>query len=154
MSSGPQTSCRQPAAAVQVPPPSWREASLRTLADMNPAIEAVVAAMTAERFPDRDLFAVRLALEEAVVNAFKHGNECDPGKQVRLRYRVEEDHVLTEVEDEGAGFDPHAVPDPRDPENLERSCGRGLFLMRAYMTWIRYNARGNCVTLCKRRSSP
>jgi serine/threonine-protein kinase RsbW len=141
-----QTTSPQPYSA------EWREERLRSLAAMGAAIEAVAAAMAARGYPDRDLFAVRLALEEAIVNAVKHGNECEPGKQVSLRYRVEADHVLTEVEDEGPGFDPHTVPDPREPENLERSCGRGLLLMRAYMTWIRYNARGNCVTLCRRRS--
>ena len=56
-------------------------------------------------------------------------------------------------EDEGPGFDPHQVPDPLAPENLEKSSGRGLLLMRTYMTWIRYNECGNQVTLCKQRSS-
>ncbi|HEV3258153.1 MAG TPA: ATP-binding protein [Gemmataceae bacterium] len=154
MSSGPQTSCRQHPACPQPQPSDWREEKLHSLADMGPTIEAVTSAMTAHGYPDRDLFAIRLGLEEAIVNAVKHGNECDACKQVRFRHRVEADHVLMEVEDEGRGFDPYAVPDPRDAENLERSCGRGLFLMRAYMTWIRYNASGNCVTLCKRRSTP
>jgi serine/threonine-protein kinase RsbW len=153
MSCGPQTSCRQQPASPPAQHSDWREEKLCSLADMSPAIEAVAAAMTAHCYPDKDLFAIRLALEEAIVNAVKHGNECDAGKEVRLRHCVEGDHVLAEVEDEGRGFDPHAVPDPRDAENLERSCGRGLFLMRAYMTWIRYNASGNCVTLCKRRST-
>jgi serine/threonine-protein kinase RsbW len=154
MSTGVQASYRQDTVSPQPHPGDWREETLRSLEDMGPAIEAVATAMASQGFTDRDLFAVRLALEEAIVNAVKHGNECEPNKQVRLRYRVEGDRALAEVEDEGRGFDPHEVPDPRAPENLERSCGRGLLLMRAYMSWIRYNTRGNCVTLCKCRSAP
>ena len=54
------------------------------------------------------------------------------------------------VIDEGVGFDPAAVPDPTTPENLLRAGGRGLFLMRELMDEVRYNDRGNCVTLVLR----
>jgi serine/threonine-protein kinase RsbW len=94
---------------------------------------------------------VRLALEEALVNAVKHGNQGDTSKQVRLRYHVNAEFVLVEVEDEGAGFDPSAVLDPLAPENLERPSGRGLFLIRKYMTWMEHNERGNCLKMCKQR---
>src|SRR5262249_43293465 len=97
---------------------------------------------------------LRLALEEAIVNAVKHGNGYDPAKRVQVRYSVSAERVLAEVEDQGTGFDPARVPDPTAPENLERSCGRGLFLIRAYVTWVRYNERGNCITLCKQPSLP
>ena len=60
--------------------------------------------------------------------------------------------MLAEVRDQGPGFDPSRVPDPLAVENLEREGGRGLHLMRAYMSWVRYNDTGNCVTLCKRRA--
>ena len=60
--------------------------------------------------------------------------------------------VWFEVRDEGMGFDPLKVPDPLAPENLERSSGRGLLLIRSYMTSIRFNKRGNCVRLCKERT--
>ena len=60
------------------------------------------------------------------------------------------DSVLAEVEDEGPGFKPEEVPDPLALENLERSSGRGLFLMRSYMTWVRHNERGNEVTMIRR----
>jgi serine/threonine-protein kinase RsbW len=61
--------------------------------------------------------------------------------------------VVIEIEDEGDGFDPDALPDPSALENLERSCGRGVFLMRHYMTSVRYNRRGNRVTMWKRRAT-
>jgi len=57
------------------------------------------------------------------------------------------------VEDEGDGFNPSNVPDPREPEYRERPGGRGLLLMHNYMTWVRHNERGNCVTMCKGRSN-
>ena len=57
-----------------------------------------------------------------------------------------------ELTDEGQGFDPYEVPNPADDVNRHRTSGRGLFLMRVYMTWIRFNKRGNRVTLCKRRA--
>jgi serine/threonine-protein kinase RsbW len=95
---------------------------------------------------------VRLALEEAVVNGLRHGNQGDPSKCVRVLYRVAPEAVLAEVQDEGAGFDPARVPDPTLPENVDRPGGRGLVLMRHFMTWVEFSARGNRVTLCKRRS--
>jgi serine/threonine-protein kinase RsbW len=115
-------------------------------------VAAVTAAMPAWGYSERDVFAVRLALEEAVVNGLKHGNAGDPAKEVRVRYRVTAEEVVAEVVDEGPGFDPDQVPDPRALENLERPGGRGLLLMRHYVTEVRYNDRGNAVTLRHRRS--
>jgi serine/threonine-protein kinase RsbW len=108
--------------------------------------------MTALHYGSRDIFAVKLGLEEAISNALKHGNRRDTAKRVRIRYRVTADCVVAHVADEGAGFDPAAVPDPRTVEYRERRCGRGLFLMRAYMTSVAFNARGNEVILCRMRA--
>ena len=55
------------------------------------------------------------------------------------------------IKDEGEGFDPAALPDPTDAENIDRPCGRGVMLMRAFMDEVRYNARGNEVTLIRKR---
>jgi serine/threonine-protein kinase RsbW len=126
---------------------------VRSSSDILTLLESVARAMTEQGFLDRDAFAMRLALEEAVVNGIKHGNKYDPEKVVRVRARILDDQVLVEVEDEGPGFDPDQVADPLAPENLERSCGRGLLLMRHYMTWVKYDGRGNRVTLCKSKSS-
>jgi serine/threonine-protein kinase RsbW len=143
---------RRPAAG-KPPPPNeeYCRVSVRA-AEIGRVADAVVAVMAAAGYPDRDRFAARLALEEAVANAVKHGHQGDPGKRVRVGYQVRADRVLMEVEDQGAGFDPRRVPDPRDPENLDKPCGRGLLLMRSYTTWLRFNARGNRVTLCRARS--
>jgi serine/threonine-protein kinase RsbW len=115
-------------------------------------LDILVVAMEALVYPKKDVFAVRLGLEEALVNAVKHGNRGDPAKEARLRYHVNAECVLLVVEDAGPGFDPATVPDPLAPENLERPSGRGLFLIRKYMTWAEHNDCGNCITMCKHRS--
>jgi serine/threonine-protein kinase RsbW len=130
-----------------------QEVSLRHAAEVAPLLQRFAAALDDRGYSPHDCMAVRLALEEAVVNGLRHGNGGDPSKQVRVRYRVTCAAVLAEVEDEGPGFNPDLVPDPTLPENLERPGGRGLFLMRTYTTWVRYSARGNRVTFYKRRSA-
>lgn len=149
MSLSQLESCRHEALKRESCPSVWRWETIRSPQAMCEILQAVAAEMAALHFPDNDVFALRLGLEEALANAFKHG---DPTKPVRLGYCVAETHVLAKVEDEGPGFDPHQVPDPLAPENLERSTGRGLLLMHYYLSWLRYNQRGNCVTLCKVRS--
>jgi serine/threonine-protein kinase RsbW len=127
----------------------WRSCTFVTTVEMERVIEDVLQMLETAGFSDRERFAVRLALEEAVMNAIRHGHQFDRSKHVHLRYHVTQECLLAEVEDEGPGFDPAVVPDPREPENLEREGGRGLLLMRSYMTWVRYNERGTCVTMCK-----
>jgi serine/threonine-protein kinase RsbW len=104
-------------------------------------------------FPPRDVFGVRLALEEALVNAIKHGNRMDVNKVVRVGCQVFNEKVRVEIEDQGEGFRPEDVPDPTADENLERPCGRGIMLMRSFMSLIEYNETGNCVILEKERNS-
>jgi len=104
-------------------------------------------------FPDRDQFYIKIALEEALVNAVKHGNRLDPSKTVRLRYAITADHFEAHIADEGCGFDPSAVPDPCAPENLERPSGRGLLLIRKFMTTVEYHGPGNRMSMAKVRSA-
>jgi serine/threonine-protein kinase RsbW len=101
------------------------------------------------RCNDHDLFSIKLALEEALVNAIKHGNQYDSSKSVQISYQLLSDRFVIQITDQGEGFDPEDVPDPTAVENLERPCGRGLMLMRHYMTEIRYNESGNSVSLSK-----
>jgi serine/threonine-protein kinase RsbW len=104
-------------------------------------------------FSERDVFGVKLALEEALVNAIKHGNQMDRNKRVRISYRVDAERFEVLIADEGPGFNPEDVPDPLDVENLERPCGRGLLLMRSYMTEVVFHPPGNQVFMCKVPSS-
>jgi serine/threonine-protein kinase RsbW len=134
-------------------PKEWQQVAICELGEIAAAIGRVAAAMRTGQFPEADLFAIRLVMEEAIVNAIKHGNKQNPAKKVEVRYCLDEHSVVVEVEDEGAGFDPSQVPDPLDPANLERSCGHGVLLMRHYTSWLFYNEEGNCVTFGRRRSS-
>lgn len=104
----------------------------------------VAAAMEALNYPRASVFAVRVAIEEAMSNAFNHGHRTLPaGTPIILEYHAEADRVAVAIEDQGPGYVPNAVPDPTLDENLERTSGRGLFLIRAYMSEVRHNARGN-----------
>lgn len=131
----------------------WRTRTLRTSQEIVPALNDIVRILESAGYSDKEVFAIRLALEEALVNAIKHGHKGDPSKEVQLRYHLAAECILAEIEDQGPGFKPEDVPDPFAPENLERPSGRGLLLMRSYMTWVRFNAAGNCVTMCRQHLS-
>lgn len=92
------------------------------------------------------LFRVTLALEEALVNAVKHGNRENPALQVTIWIVLGKTFLRVEIEDEGNGFDPKAVPDPLAPENIELPGGRGVFLMKHYCQLLQFNKKGNKVT--------
>jgi len=111
--------------------------------------EDVERLLQARKASEQEVFSVRLALEEALVNAIKHGNEMDRSKKVYVSYRLCGDRLEVRITDEGKGFDPSDVPDPTAIENLERPCGRGLMLMRHYMTEVEYNQSGNSVSMAK-----
>jgi serine/threonine-protein kinase RsbW len=128
----------------------WTVRSFCTYDELLAHLDALLQGLGHLGYSEREQFGIRLALEEAMVNAVKHGHGGDMTKVATLRYRATVALFLAEVEDQGAGFNPADVPDPLAPENLERPGGRGLLLMRRYMTWVRHNAVGNCVTLCRR----
>ena len=113
--------------------------------------EQIVSGMEQRGFPPRDVFGVRLALEEALVNAIKHGNRMDPDKSVQIDWTLSEAGVRVVIEDEGEGFDVNDVPDPTDDENLDKPGGRGIMLMRSFMSVVEYNDSGNRLTLEKRK---
>jgi serine/threonine-protein kinase RsbW len=113
--------------------------------------EEIELALRQNQYGERDIFSIKLALEEALVNAIKHGNQLDRSKKVYVSYRVSPTRFDVEVIDEGPGFDPADVPDPTAVENLERPSGRGVMLMRHYMTEVSYSSRGNCVSMSKLR---
>jgi len=108
-------------------------------------------ALHAVHYNDQEIFAIKMAVEEALVNAIKHGNQLDPDKTVTVSYRVHFDRFDVSITDQGPGFDPTDVPDPTAPENLERPCGRGLLLMRYYMTDVTFADRGSTIAMFKVR---
>ena len=102
-------------------------------------------------FSEQAAFAVRLALEEALCNAVKHGCQDDPSKPITVRYAVTPERAVIIVRDEGGGFQPEEIPDPTDPDRLPLPCGRGIMLMRAYMDEVEYRDNGREVYFVKHR---
>jgi CheY-like chemotaxis protein len=127
-------------------------------------------------FQERDNMRFATAVDEALMNAFYHGNlAIDPElrikdsvgyyalaeqlrlaephlqQRIRLSMEITPDFVFVRVADEGKGFDPGGLPDPTSPGYLERPCGRGVLLMKTFMDDVRFNATGNEVTLVKKR---
>jgi serine/threonine-protein kinase RsbW len=90
---------------------------------------------------------ILIALTEAVNNAIHHGNALDPSKTVTLGYEVKDDRIVFVVTDQGAGFDHEHLPDPTDPQNLEKPHGRGVFLMRALADGVDFSDNGATVAL-------
>ncbi len=115
-------------------------------------IDELIATLQKLAWGEQDTFAVHLAVEEALVNAIKHGNQNDRAKNVHVQYNVSADRLHIQIADEGSGFDPQKVPDPTDDENLELPSGRGLMLMRSFMSSIEFNETGNCVVMEKQRT--
>ena len=112
----------------------------------------VASALSAAGYGEAAAFAIRLALEEALVNAFRHGNKGDASKQVLVECAIDPASVLIEVQDEGEGFDPGSVPDPTAEENIEIPSGRGIMLMRAYMSSVEYVPPGNRLRIVYERA--
>jgi serine/threonine-protein kinase RsbW len=133
--------------------PHALQIQVRAPAELHPFYEALAVWMRAIGYSRKDIFAVRLALFEAVINAYRHGNRGDSSKRIFVRYLLSPDEVLFEVEDQGRGFDPDQVPNLLIEPYLDRPSGRGLFLMRTYMTWVSFNQQGNRVTFSRQRSN-
>jgi len=90
-------------------------------------------------------FALRLALDEALINAYKHGNRTDPNRKVYIRYEINPDSVEVEIEDEGEGFMVESLADPRQGDFIHKTSGRGIFLIRSFMSFLEFNPRGNVI---------
>jgi len=95
-----------------------------------------------------------IALDEAFVNAVKHGNKNDPTKLLKITAELSPREACFTVEDEGEGFDIKEIPDPCDPANLFRTSGRGVLLIYNIMDEVEYNAQGNRVKMVKRQDVP
>ena len=117
------------------------------MSDARREVDKFVARIEAWGVSHDESLALRHSLHEAVVNAVRHGNAGDANRHVRICYRFLSNDIFIEVEDEGRGFDRSSVADPTTDENRIRPGGRGLLMMRHFMTSVEYNDRGNCVTM-------
>lgn len=130
---------------------SWECSFPSRTEDGKAVIDQVLSQLESLRWDERDMFGIRLALEEAVINAIKHGNHFDESKRVAVVCRMTPELLHIEIADEGQGFIPEEVPDPTDPENLEKPSGRGIVLMRNFMSLVSYNDQGTRVIMEKQR---
>jgi serine/threonine-protein kinase RsbW len=150
---GVKNSNDKPTPAPGSPLPAWRQdvhlpserGSSRRVTD------ELLEQLGAHGWSPSDLFSIHLAAEEAIVNAIVHGNKLDPAKTVHVVCHVDAELVRVEITDEGDGFDPAQVPDCTLEDRLEVPSGRGVMLMRNFMSRIEYNAKGNSVLMEKRR---
>jgi len=115
--------------------------------------ERILSELQADNFSKEDVFAVHIGLEEAFLNAIKHGNKDDAARKVEINYSISPDMVEIFMEDQGRGFDPDSVPDPRCGDNIYKIGGRGLFLIRSYMDVTEFNEQGNCIRMVKYNSN-
>ena len=120
-----------------------------TLADAKKPEVHILAEVERCGFDEDSSFAIKLALEEAMTNAVRHGNGGDGTKSITVRYAVTPEVCVICVRDEGPGFRPAEIPDPTAPDRLSLPCGRGIMLMRAYMTDVEYRCNGREVRLVK-----
>lgn len=112
-------------------------------------IDEILVVLNEFGWSKEDVFGVHMALEEALSNAVRHGNKHDPNKVVQVDCELSEKRFFVKICDEGPGYDPCKVPDCCADENLEVPGGRGLALMRAYMTTVELTDNGRCVIMEK-----
>ena len=106
----------------------------------------------AAKYGEQSTFAIRLALEEGLLNAIKHGNKLSPHKTVHVEAKITPKRTEITIEDQGEGFRRSTVPDPCADENLLKCSGRGILLMEAYMDEVRYTRGGRRVKLIKKNA--
>lgn len=113
------------------------------------AEQKLLREISARGYDEQTVFAIKLAVEEGLNNAVRHGNGYDSNKRVVFEFDVNAERVEVVITDEGLGFNPDSIPDPTVDENLEKPSGRGIMLMRAYMDKVEYNSKGNRIFMIK-----
>jgi len=111
--------------------------------------EKILALIEPCGYKHNALFAIKLALDEALINAIKHGNKLDPAKKVHVEAKIDSKKVEIIIEDHGPGFKRNGVPDPTVGENLCKTTGRGILLMESYMSSVKWTKNGRRVHMIK-----
>ena len=114
--------------------------------------KTIMDRVEAQHYDEQSTFAIRLALEEGLMNAIKHGNKLDPKKTVHVEAKVTPKSTEITIEDQGKGFEREEVPDPCAEENLLKCSGRGILLMEAYMDQVEYSQGGRRVRMVKKNA--
>jgi serine/threonine-protein kinase RsbW len=117
-------------------------------------LELLLKALQEAGWDGRDFFHVQMASEEALVNSVTHGNQECPDKRVEVEMHVSPELVSIRFKDEGCGFHPELLPDPRCTDRICMEHGRGVLLMRKMMSEVRYLGCGNEVVMLRHRFDP
>ncbi len=112
-------------------------------------VDEVIILLAGLNAGESDTFDIRLCLEEALINAIKYGNRFDKKFEVLIDFAYADNKISISVEDEGKGFDCNRIPDPTKEENLLKGNGRGIFLIRHLMDEVKFNKKGNRLTMIK-----
>lgn len=127
---------------------TWNKISFASTLYLCPILDLLVA-----EIPEQLQAEVRLGLQEALVNAAKHGNKLDPSKTVVVRFSVIADYYWWVISDEGSGFVPTSCCYPTDPDQQlppeESECGRGMFILYQIFDRVHWNPQGKELSLCK-----
>ncbi|MDR2169642.1 MAG: ATP-binding protein [Planctomycetaceae bacterium] len=115
-------------------------------------IDQVMEQLEKSTWSTKEKFAIQMALEESLVNAVKHGNDSDPNKNVHFTCNLNDSLIYVRIEDEGPGFDPNEVPDPTDPEHIMVASGRGVLLIKSFVTKVWWNEKGNVIEFEKEKA--
>lgn len=111
-------------------------------------VESLVDEVCEEFKVNEDYYGnILIALTEAVSNAIQHGNKFNPDKNIDLQFLPNEKELVFKVRDEGAGFDFANLPDPTEPENIEKPHGRGIYLMKHLADKVEFSEEGRAVEL-------
>jgi serine/threonine-protein kinase RsbW len=121
---------------------------LRSDSDSLSVVEHMIEDVRNKYNISEDVFGNMLvAITEAVTNAIYHGNKSDPNKKVNISCSHSQHNIVFTIADEGKGFDYYNLPDPTSPENLEKECGRGIFLMKHLTDQLIFSENGRVVEL-------
>ncbi len=131
----------------------WQEQA--TIASsVNRAVELigkVIEQLEQHQWSEKKVFGIHLVLEEALMNAIKHGNQGDESKLVATEFELTESRFRARITDEGSGFKISEVPDPTCEENVGLPTGRGLAMIRNYIDEVEYSEKGNSLLIVAHR---
>jgi serine/threonine-protein kinase RsbW len=127
-----------------------------TLDSVNKVEQTAAELATKVGFPEDDLHKITMSVREAAVNAVLHGNAYDPSKKITVAYETGPNMLSVTISDQGHGLHEEEIPDPLAEENLLKTSGRGIFLMRSFMDEVRIKDLhpGTEITLVKHVTAP
>jgi serine/threonine-protein kinase RsbW len=120
-----------------------------SLKEIEPVIREISVYLMSEGVDPGILQDIKLVIEEAIINAVKHGNKFKENLRVMIGFECSKEKIRIYVQDEGKGYDYHRIPDPTLDENIDKESGRGVFLVKKLMDEVNFNRSGNRIEMVK-----